>query len=79
MSLITIDNVMRVEESTLDGITVYTTIYEESDFATSEQKQAWLSTCDSCEFKKSDSCGNCGCLFESLMNLATARCPIDKW
>ena len=41
---------MRIEELTLDGITVYTTIYEESDFATSEQKQNWLSACDTCEF-----------------------------
>lgn len=41
---------MKVEESILDGITVYTTIYEESDFATSEQKQTWLSTCNTCEF-----------------------------
>ena len=70
---------MRVEESILDGINVYTTIYEESDFATSEQKQNWLSACDTCEFKRSDTCGSCGFLFESLMNLATAKCPIDKW
>jgi hypothetical protein len=42
--------IMRVEESISDGINVYTTIYEESDFATSEQKQNWLSACDTCEF-----------------------------
>jgi hypothetical protein len=50
--------IMRVEESISDGINVYTTIYEESDFATSEQKQNWLSACDTCEFKRSDTCGN---------------------
>lgn len=70
---------MRTEVSEVNGIPVYTNIYEESDFATLDQKQNWLSVCNSCEFKNNDSCGSCGCLFESLMNLATASCPIGKW
>ena len=70
---------MKIEESTIDGITIYTKIYEESDFATEQQKETWKSVCNTCEFKNNDSCGKCGCLFESLMNLAEAKCPIDKW
>lgn len=70
---------MRTEISEVNGITVYTNIYEEADFATATQKQQWLTVCNSCEFKNNDQCGNCGCLLESLMNLATAKCPIDNW
>jgi hypothetical protein len=70
---------MKTETQIINGIIVNTNTYEESDFATASQKQAWLAVCDSCESKNNDRCGSCGCLFESLMNLATSKCPIDKW
>jgi hypothetical protein len=70
---------MRTEITDTAGIPVYTNILEEHDFATDLQKQTWIDTCNLCEFKNNDRCTNCGCLLESIMNLATAKCPINKW
>jgi|688.fasta_scaffold273933_3 hypothetical protein len=70
---------MRTEVTEVNGIPVYTNILEEHDFATDLQKQEWTSICNSCEFKNNDRCTTCGCLLESIMNLATAKCPINKW
>jgi hypothetical protein len=70
---------MKTEISEVDGIKVYTNIYEEADFATADQKSGWLAVCATCEHKQEDRCGGCGCLLESVMNLATAKCPLNKW
>lgn len=70
---------MKTKTEIIDGIPVTTNIFEESDYATVEQKESWLNICNSCEFKGEDNCKNCGCLLESLMNLSTAKCPINKW
>jgi hypothetical protein len=70
---------MQTTVQIIDGIPVTTITYEDSDYATDTQKESWLSVCNVCESKGEDRCNSCGCLLDSLMNLATARCPIDKW
>jgi hypothetical protein len=70
---------MKVEETELNGIPVRTVSYEQSDMATAEQKETWMSTCNTCEYKKDSQCGFCGCIIESLMMLKTGKCPADKW
>jgi hypothetical protein len=70
---------MKTTITYIDEIPVHINEYEESDYSTDSQKSNWTEICNSCEFKNNDRCGNCGCLFESLMNLATATCPIGKW
>lgn len=71
---------MRIEEQIIDGVTYKTFIYEESDYATTEQKIAWESICSTCKHYKEDgTCGACGCIREALMNLSTATCPEGKW
>lgn len=71
---------MRIEEQIIDGVTYKTFIYEESDYATDQQKADWESTCSTCEHYREDgTCGACGCILEALMNLATATCPEGKW
>jgi hypothetical protein len=70
---------MKTETTNIGGIIVHTNTYEESDFATADQKATWGSVCESCEHKQDDRCGVCGCLFEALMNLAEAKCPLNKW
>lgn len=70
---------MKVEEQIIDGIVYRTITHEESDLATQAQKDAWLSVCNTCEYKQDDVCGSCGCILESIMNLNTAVCPAGKW
>lgn len=70
---------MKTTVQTIDGIPVTTITYEDSDYATDIQKENWISVCNGCESKGEDNCKSCGCLLDSLMNLATAKCPLDKW
>jgi hypothetical protein len=70
---------MKIEEIIVDGIPIRKIIYEDSDFPTQEQKSTWLDTCNSCEYKKNERCGYCGCIIESLMMLKTGKCPLEKW
>ena len=70
---------MKVEETIVNGIAVRSISYEDSDMATAEQKQTWLSICDTCEYKKNERCTFCGCIIESLMILNTGKCPAKKW
>ncbi len=70
---------MKTITTIIDGITVHSNEYEPADFATTDQKSEWLTVCNTCELKQEDRCGDCGCLLESVMNLATAKCPLNKW
>jgi hypothetical protein len=70
---------MRIKTTYLDGIAIHTKTYEPSDYSTAEQKSAWQNICNSCEFKQDDRCSACGCLFEALMTLSDAKCPLNKW
>ena len=79
-----IDNMLIVtapkEEEIIDGVRYVKQILEDSDLATQDQKDTWESICQSCEhFQSDDTCGACGCIRESLMNLATSVCPEGKW
>ena len=71
---------MRTEETILNGVIVRDTVYEAEDLATQDQKVTWEAICQSCEYVQEDgTCGACGCLRESLMNLVTSVCPKNKW
>lgn len=71
---------MRTEEEIIDGVRYVKEVYEDSDLATQEQKDAWEATCQSCEYGEEDgTCGACGCIREALMNMATSVCPEGKW
>ena len=70
---------MIIEEQIIDGITYRKTIYEESDIATEEQKDAWMQVCNTCEHKQDNKCGQCGCLLVNLMSFVTSNCPLNKW
>jgi hypothetical protein len=70
---------MKTTVEIIDGIPVTTNTFEDFDYATDLQKESWLSVCNGCEFKGEDNCKSCGCLLESLMNLTTAKCPLNKW
>jgi hypothetical protein len=71
---------MREEEQIINGVRYVKEIYEDSDLATQEQKNTWESVCQSCEYVQQDgTCGACGCIRETLMNLATSVCPEGKW
>jgi len=70
---------MRIEEKIENGIIIRTNIYENSDFSTYDQKQLWLSVCDTCEYKSEDICKFCNCIIESKMMLNTSKCPDNKW
>jgi hypothetical protein len=70
---------MIVEETIENGIIVRKTIYEPSDMATQEQKDAWLEVCNTCEYKQEDRCNYCDCWFNNIMSFKTATCPLNKW
>ena len=71
---------MRTEEEIIDGVRYVKQILEDSDLATQEQKDAWEATCQTCEYGEEDgTCGACGCIRETLMNLAVSVCPEGKW
>ena len=72
---------MITTEEIINGITVRTITYEDSDKATEEQKGAWMLMCNACEFKNNESCDYafCGCLIEKLMIMADSKCPLNKW
>lgn len=71
---------MRTEEQNIGGVRYVKQILEDSDLATQEQKDAWEATCQSCEYGEEDgTCGACGCIRETLMNLAVSVCPEGKW
>jgi hypothetical protein len=70
---------MKTEEKTINGILFRETSYEESDLSTSEQKEEWLLICNSCEYKKEDSCRSCGCIVTNIMLLKESKCPEGKW
>ena len=38
-----------------------------------------LEICNSCEFKRGDRCGKCGCLLFPKAKWKTSECPIKKW
>lgn len=70
---------MIVEQTIENGILVNDMIYESSDLSTSAQKTTWLTVCSTCEFFNNNQCLKCGCIAETIMMLATAKCPINKW
>lgn len=71
---------MKTEEEIIDGVRYVKQILEDSDLATQEQKNTWTSICQSCEHLQEDgTCGACGCIRETLMNLAVSVCPEGKW
>lgn len=71
---------MRTEETTLNGVVFRDTVYEAEDLATQDQKNTRESICQSCEYVQEDgTCGVCGCLRQSLMNLTASVCPKNKW
>lgn len=68
-----------VESISPNGVLVRTVTPEPSDLSSDEQKQTWQSTCNSCEYRVEESCGQCGCLLLTIMTYNTAKCPIGKW
>jgi len=70
---------MKIEETTVDGITIRNTIYEEEDLSTKAQRDVWLNICELCEYFKNKGCLKCGCISESKMEYSDSSCPINKW
>ena len=71
---------MYTEEQIIDGVRYVKQILEDSDLATQSQKDTWENICQSCEHLQEDgTCGACGCIRETLMNLAVSVCPEGKW
>jgi hypothetical protein len=48
---------------------------------TSEEQQARLDICKSCEFyiPEQDRCGKCGCYLKSKSAWKSGKCPVEKW
>lgn len=38
-----------------------------------------LDTCLTCEFRRADRCGKCGCMLMTKAKWKTSTCPINKW
>ena len=38
-----------------------------------------LDICSTCEFKRGDRCGKCGCMLFPKAKWKTSSCPIKKW
>lgn len=70
---------MIVQQKIENEILVNHMIYESSDLSTSDQKITWLAVCSTCEFFNNNQCLKCNCVAETMMMLATAKCPINKW
>lgn len=71
---------MHTEEQIINGVRYIKQILEDSDLATQSQKDAWEVTCQTCEyFQEDNTCGACGCIRETLMNLSISTCPKGKW
>jgi hypothetical protein len=45
----------------------------------SEELRQRNSICQDCAFLNGDICEKCGCLYVSLTELKTGKCPIGKW
>jgi hypothetical protein len=72
---------MIITETMMNGIKITTSINDESDMTTEQQKTEWLSICDTCQFRQGDICSyiDCKCILETIMMLKTSKCPINKW
>ena len=70
---------MKIEETIEGGILFKRIIYEDSDKRTEEEKNSLLEICNICEFKQNDSCGKCGCLLQTRLQMKEITCPINKW
>jgi hypothetical protein len=70
---------MRKEERFENGIKIVKLIFEPSDYYTEEEKAPILEICNTCEYKKIDSCSVCNCILETLISIKPSKCPINKW
>lgn len=70
---------MILKEYIKDGIKIMEYSYEDSDYSTEEQRNAWKEICKTCKFNLLNKCESCNCLFESFMKLKDAKCPEFKW
>jgi hypothetical protein len=70
---------MRIEEQYIGGVLFKNHIMEESDMSTEQQKNNWLTTCQSCDKYGVDKCNECNCLLVTIMAISTSRCPLNKW
>jgi hypothetical protein len=46
---------------------------------TSDEKQARLEICGSCELRMGKRCGECGCYLEKKASWSSESCPENKW
>jgi hypothetical protein len=70
---------MRTEEYYIGEIKVTKIINDEEDLSTEEDRNYWLSICESCVKYNEGKCGECGCIVLSMMSLKESKCPINKW
>jgi hypothetical protein len=71
---------MKTIEHNVNGIAIYETVLEESDYASVELVNQRLSICGSCEFLvKNESCSKCSCLVQQRTKYVDIFCPEGKW
>lgn len=71
---------MKTIETTVNGVTVYSTVLEDSDYASTELVNTRLNICNSCEYLvKSESCSKCSCLVLHRTKYIDLFCPEGKW
>lgn len=63
-----------------EGISVYETIIEESDYASIDIVNARLNICSSCEYIiDNEKCSKCSCLIQHRTKYIDIHCPENKW
>lgn len=70
---------MKTVEHNSNGIAIYETIIEETDYASAELVNERLNTCRSCEFLENDKCSKCSCLIQHRTKYIDLSCPEGKW
>lgn len=70
---------MKIRDIILNGVKVKEIIYEDSDYTSQDQRNAWLSICNECESHNDGICDNCGCSLLTKMQYSNSHCSINKW
>lgn len=70
---------MKTIEHNTNGIAIYETIIEESDYASEDLIKQRLNTCSSCQFLDNDKCSKCSCLIQHRTKYIDIHCPEGKW
>ena len=71
---------MKTIEHNVNGIAIYETVLEDTDYASQELVDRRLSICHSCEFLvNNESCSKCSCLIQHRTKYIELFCPEGKW